>query len=89
VGRDRPASGPCLDRKIGATARLRPRSTWRSARRQGAAPERWATFRIDVTFDHRDLRTMDEARSAPTGSPSTLRFTNSRIHDAGTTWSGP
>jgi pectate lyase C len=47
------------------------------------------TFRIDVTFDRCDLNTMDEGIFRTDSSVSTVRFTNSRIHDTGTTCIGP
>jgi pectate lyase C len=47
------------------------------------------TFRIDVTFDRCDLNGMDEGIFRTDSSSSTVRFTNSRIHDTGTTCIGP
>jgi pectate lyase C len=47
------------------------------------------TFRINVTFDRCDLNTMDEGIFRTDSSTSTVRFTNSRIHDTGTTCIGP
>jgi pectate lyase C len=47
------------------------------------------TFRVDVTFDRCDLNGMDEGIFRTDSSSSTVRFTNSRIHDTGTTCIGP
>jgi len=47
------------------------------------------TFKISVTFDRCDLNTMDEGIFRTDSASSTVRFTNSRIHDTGTTCIGP
>jgi pectate lyase C len=47
------------------------------------------TFRINLTFDRCDFNTMDEGIFRTDSSSSTVRFTNSRIHDTGTTCIGP
>jgi len=48
-----------------------------------------STFTINVTFDRCDINAMNEGIFRTDSSSSTVRFTNSRIHDAGTVCIGP
>ena len=47
------------------------------------------TFRIVLSFDRCDFNTMGEGLFRTDSSSSTVRFTNSRIHNTGTTCIGP